>query len=68
MYEFNKFIDTKGIIIHNSCCCYCRTAAGVGISNKASQAQQLPQPVLPPGAEVKPPTKSSIASRADNTI
>jgi hypothetical protein len=44
------------------------TAVGVGISNKAAQAQQLPQPVLPPGAEVKPPTKSSIASRADNTI
>ncbi len=38
------------------------TAVGVGISIKIAQAQQLPQPVLPPGAEVKPQPKIALPS------
>jgi hypothetical protein len=44
------------------------TAVGNEIFHKVAQAQQLSQPVLPPGAEVKTATKSSIALRAYNTI
>jgi Icc-related predicted phosphoesterase len=38
------------------------TAVGNGIFHKVAQAQQLPQPVLPPGAEVKPQPKVALPS------
>jgi hypothetical protein len=36
------------------------TTVGVGISNKVAQAQQTPQPILPPGTEVKPQPKVTL--------